>query len=184
MATLQRKIEAHFFEKKVSPGRVVDKFIIELDTILQDLHNVPFKNNLHHQKNHQKNNQNNKYNDQKEKRIIPYENVLKTIELNQHQFIISSTGVMKHIDKNIRQNNYNRLVKRLKYKFRSANVILQKTDKAKVFHIGTIEDYKKKSNDYMKKTQAYKYLKSNDPLTDLIERTNKYLLNLRFKKMY
>jgi hypothetical protein len=31
----------------------------------------------------------------------------------------------------------------------------------------------------MEKTEAYKCLGSNDPLPDLIERTNKYLVNLR-----
>ncbi|CAF3924438.1 unnamed protein product, partial [Rotaria sordida] len=39
LATLKRKIEARFFEKKVSPGRPVEQFIAELDLVLQKLHN-------------------------------------------------------------------------------------------------------------------------------------------------
>ena len=39
LATLKRKIEARFFEKKVSPGRPVNEFISELDVLLQKLHN-------------------------------------------------------------------------------------------------------------------------------------------------
>ncbi|CAF4296920.1 unnamed protein product, partial [Rotaria sordida] len=41
LATLKRKIEARFFEKKVSPGRPVEQFIAELDVLLQKLHNTP-----------------------------------------------------------------------------------------------------------------------------------------------
>ncbi|CAF4990665.1 unnamed protein product, partial [Rotaria sp. Silwood1] len=37
----------------------------------------------------------------------------------------------------------------------------------------------KKSDEYMEKTEAYKCLHQNDPLPSLIDRTNKYLLNLR-----
>ena len=44
LATLKRKIENRFFEKKVSPGRPVEQFINELDVLLQTLHNVPIKN--------------------------------------------------------------------------------------------------------------------------------------------
>ena len=44
LATLKRKIEARFFEKKVSPGRPVEEFIAELDVLLQKLHNTPDSN--------------------------------------------------------------------------------------------------------------------------------------------
>ncbi|CAF4191704.1 unnamed protein product [Rotaria sordida] len=45
-----------------------------------------------------------------------------------------------------------------------------------------IEDYREKSVEYMDKTQAYKCLGNEDPLPDLIQRTNKYLLDLRLAK--
>lgn len=80
------------------------------------------------------------------------------------------------------KKNYPRLVKRLKHKFRLNNLILQKTDKSKVFHIGKSEDYQRKSKEYMEKTQAYRCLGTKDPLPSLIERTNKYLLELRLAK--
>ncbi|CAF4775430.1 unnamed protein product, partial [Rotaria magnacalcarata] len=44
---------------------------------------------------------------------------------------------------------------------------------SKVFHLGGLEAYNKKSNEYTDKT---------DPLADLIQRTNKYLLDLRLIK--
>ncbi|CAF4613693.1 unnamed protein product [Rotaria sp. Silwood1] len=47
---------------------------------------------------------------------------------------------------------------------------------------GRLVNYKiitKKSDEYMEKTEAYKCLHQNDPLPSLIDRTNKYLLNLR-----
>ncbi|CAF1622253.1 unnamed protein product [Adineta ricciae] len=45
LATVQRKIEARFHEKKVSPGRPVHQFIAELDILLQNLHDIPVKPN-------------------------------------------------------------------------------------------------------------------------------------------
>ncbi|CAF4305351.1 unnamed protein product, partial [Rotaria sordida] len=39
-----------------------------------------------------------------------------------------------------------------------------------------------KAKDYMNKTQAYQCLGINDPLPDLVQRTNKYLLELRLAK--
>ncbi|CAF4743944.1 unnamed protein product, partial [Rotaria sp. Silwood2] len=63
-----------------------------------------------------------------------------------------------------------------------SNIILRKSDKSKVFHLGKLEDYRKKSEEYMDKTQAYKCLGNEDPLPDSIKRTNKYLLDLRLAK--
>ncbi|CAF4561500.1 unnamed protein product, partial [Rotaria socialis] len=42
-----------------------------------------------------------------------------------------------------------------------------------------LQDYHKKSEEYMEKTEAYECLHQNDPLPNLIESTNKYLLKLR-----
>ncbi|CAF4491588.1 unnamed protein product, partial [Rotaria magnacalcarata] len=80
---------------------------------------------------------------------------------------------------NEKKKNYGRLVKRLKHKIRSTSLVLQKTDKSEVFHLGTRQHYQKKSNEYMEKTEANQCLGVNDPLPNLIERTNKYLLDLR-----
>lgn len=130
LATLRRKIEHRFFEKKVSPGRPVQQFIDELDLALQKLHNTT----------------------------------------NRPNYL------------NLKKKNYGRLVKRLKFKFKLTGTILRKTDKSKVFHLGRGEDYDKRSDEYMEKTQAYKCLGINDPLPDLIQRTNQYLLQLRLAK--
>ena len=142
MATLQRKIEARFFEKKVSPGRPVHQFIAELDIVLQNLHQ-----------------------DKSSSVVIP-------------QSIVQSQD--HRISRN--KKNYGRTLKRLKYKICSTNTVLQKTDKSKVFQLGEIEHYQKKSEEYMAKTQAYHCLGTEDPLPDLVRRTNKYLLDLRLIK--
>ena len=159
LATLKRKIERKFFEKKVSPGRPVDQFIAEVDLLLQRLHNVPSPLRTHQS-----------LNNSKEQRF--------TLEFPS-DIVMSSrppTGQVK------KKKNYQRLVKRLKHKLRSHNVILQKTDKSKVFHLGTTDSYQKKSDEYMAKTQAYHCLGHHDPLPDLIRRTNEYLLQLRLAK--
>jgi hypothetical protein len=66
--------------------------------------------------------------------------------------------------------------------FKLTQTVIRKTDKSKVFHLGRIEDYEKRSVEYMDKTQAYKCLDNNDSLPDLIQRTNRYLLDLRLAK--
>lgn len=63
-----------------------------------------------------------------------------------------------------------------------ANIVLRKTDKSKVFHLGRSEHYQQRSDEYMTRTQAYQCIGTNDPLPDLIIRTNKYLLELRLAK--
>ncbi|CAF1529710.1 unnamed protein product, partial [Rotaria sordida] len=160
LATLKRKIEARFFDKKVSPGRPVEQFIAELDVLLQKLHNTPgnprkLRNIL---------NQNN-----------TYDNLVSAIESSQSQDINSRIIIKK-------KKNYGRLIKRLKYKLHLKNIVLQKSDKNKVFHLGKLDDYRKKSEEYMEKTKAYKCLGTEDPFPDLIHRTNKYLLDLRLAK--
>jgi hypothetical protein len=158
LATLKRKIQARFYEKKVRPGRPVDQFIAELDIMLQNLHDVPLPIP--------------RLNRSKEQQFIvniPDEWII------QSQSHLSST-------KKKEKKNYSRLVKRLRHKFRTASVLLQKTDKSKVFHLGKIDDYQKKSDDYMERTQAYRCLGNTDPLPELVQRTNKYLLDLRLAK--
>ncbi|CAF5013744.1 unnamed protein product, partial [Rotaria sp. Silwood1] len=156
---LKRKIETRFFEKKVKPGRPVEQFIAEIDNVLQRLHNIPKTDQ--HKKDKEINN-------------ISYENLESVIQSSQSQKILINTTKKK--------KNYNRLVKRLRYKLKLTNITLRKSDKSKVFHLGKSEDYHKKSDEYMAKTQAYKCLGTNDPLPDLIKRTNKYLLDLRLAK--
>ena len=104
---------------------------------------------------------------------------LDMILQNLHDIPTRVQNQQHMINNSNKKRNYSRLVKRLKHKLRSANIVLQKTDKSKVFHIGNLQDYQIKSKKYMDKTEAYKCLDTKDPLPDLIDRTNKYLLSLR-----
>ncbi|CAF1283888.1 unnamed protein product [Didymodactylos carnosus] len=153
LATLKRKLEQKFYEKKVCPGRPDNQSIADLDLLLQKLHDVP---------------------------MSPRRSLNNS---NDQQFIleISSQLIIPGQSSKIytKKKNYGRLVKRLKHKFRLNNIILQKTDKSKVFHLGKLEDCQKKSEKYMAKTKAYRCLGVDDPLPDFNQRTNKYLLELR-----
>ncbi|CAF2747679.1 unnamed protein product [Rotaria sp. Silwood2] len=141
-----------------APGRPVQQFIDELDALLQNLHNsIPS--------------------------ITYNRKINQTINQNIPDHLIGSSQsqtISRSIHK--KKKNYHRLIKRLKHKFRLTNTVIRKTDKSKVFHIGKVDDYQKKSNEYMIRTNAYKCLGTNDPLPDLIQRTNKYLLDLRLAK--
>ncbi|CAF2874737.1 unnamed protein product [Rotaria sp. Silwood2] len=165
LATLKRKIEDCFLRKKVSPGRPLTQFMAELDVLLQTLHNIPTTS----------------HNLNRDKIIRSSVNQNDFMEFNRSQASQIQSQIINGI-KVKKKKNYRRLVKRLKHKFKLPNVILQKSDKSKVFHLGKIEDYRKKSKEYMKRTYAYKCLGSEDPLPDLIQRTNKYLLDLRLTK--
>ncbi|CAF1412533.1 unnamed protein product [Rotaria sordida] len=156
----EERVEGDTNDPKVSPGRPVEQFIAELDVLLQKLHDTPgnprkLRNIL---------NRNN-----------TYDNLVSTMESSQSQNINSRTIIKK-------KKNYGRLIKRLKYKLHLKNIVLQKSDKNKVFHLGKLDDYRKKSEEYMDKTKAYKCLGTEDPFPDLIRRTNKYLLDLRLAK--
>ena len=160
LATLKRKIERRFFEKRVCAGRPVEKFIAELDLLLRKFHDVPVPLRQPQQN----------LNNSKE---------IQSIVEFPSDLVMSGQSLQINAKK---KKNYRRIVKRLKNKLRSHNVILQKTDKSKVFHLGKLDDYQKKSQEYMEKTQAYKCLSDHNPLPDLIQRTNKYLLDLRLAK--
>ncbi|CAM4846981.1 unnamed protein product [Rotaria magnacalcarata] len=161
LATLKRKIETRFFEKKVRPGRPVEQFVAELDVLLQNLHNIPTtKKQIHFNRT------------QTNKSFDTLSSIIQSSQSSQSQVIIRPR----------KKKNYGRIVKRLKYKIHLANTVLRKTDKSKVFHLGKVEHYQKKSEEYMDNTKAYQCLGAIDPLPDLIQRTNKYLLDLRLAK--
>ncbi|CAF3363065.1 unnamed protein product [Rotaria sp. Silwood2] len=56
-------------------------------------------------------------------------------------------------------------------------IIFRQTDKSKVFHADTKENYIEKSEAYMKKTSAYIEVPTS-PLKEMIEKTDKFLRNL------
>lgn len=70
-------------------------------------------------------------------------------------------------------------MKRLRHKLRLINTTLGKSNKPKVFHLGTAEDYDQRYHEYMDRTKAYQYLGTTESVQDLVIRTKKYLLNLR-----
>ncbi|CAF2184868.1 unnamed protein product [Rotaria magnacalcarata] len=114
LATLKRKIETRFFEKKVRPGRPVEQFIAELDILLQNLHNIPAtKKRIPSNKT------------QTNKSFDTLSSIIQSSQSSQSQTIIRPR----------KKKNYGRIVKRLKYKIHLANTILRKTDKSKVFHL-------------------------------------------------
>ncbi|CAF4025044.1 unnamed protein product [Rotaria sordida] len=132
LATLKRKTGDRFLEKGIIPGRPDEQFIGELDVLLQNLHDTSVS----------------KQNKNKDITLIRESQLIQAENNNGSTFR--------------KKKNYGRLIKRLKHKFRLANIVLRKSDKSKVFHLGKLEDY--------------------HPLPDLIKRTNQYLSELRLAK--
>ncbi|CAF2086674.1 unnamed protein product [Rotaria magnacalcarata] len=148
-----------------TPGRPVEQFIAALDKLLLKLHDSSSSNEK----------QQTTFNNNNNSVSTTTDNLpSQPSQLHMN----NGTGII--MKKNRR--NYDRLVKRLKYKFKLANVVVRKSDKSKVFHLGRLDEYNKNSNEYKEKTKAYKCLGTEDPLADLIQRTNKYLLDLRLIK--
>lgn len=69
-------------------------------------------------------------------------------------------------------------MKSIRRKLKQHKLILRKTDKSGVFHIGHQRDYQRKAYHYRKTTGAYKEL-SNNPLNDVYHRTVDLLNRLR-----
>ncbi|CAF1059731.1 unnamed protein product, partial [Didymodactylos carnosus] len=159
--TLFRQLGEDFTAQKVSPGRPVQQFINELDILLQQFHNISLTTTNRRQFNS----------------IINSNN---SITIPDNIIIASQSQTNNKPVK--KKKNYHRLIKRLKHKFRLTNTIIRKTDKSKVFHLGQLDDYHKKSMEYMNKTNAYRCLGTQDPLPDLITRINRSLFELRLAK--
>lgn len=58
------------------------------------------------------------------------------------------------------QHDY-RMVKSIQRVSKQQNIVIQKTDKSKVFHLGSAQSYHQKALEYMQKTNAYKELQSD-----------------------
>lgn len=71
---------------------------------------------------------------------------------------------------------------RSKFKLKLTNTISQKSDKSKIFYLGKLDYYRKKSEEYMNLAKAYQCLDNDDPVLDLILRANKSLLDSRLIK--
>ncbi len=71
-----------------------------------------------------------------------------------------------------------KICRSLEKKLEKSNIILRKTDKSKVFHMGNAHDYEEKVKQYMAKTDAYESLGDKNPLKDLISQTNSMLKGL------
>lgn len=74
-------------------------------------------------------------------------------------------------------------LKNLRNKLDAEQIVIRKTDKSKVFHLSTVDDYKMKAQVYMNKTKAYQDLgMESNPLESLVERTNDFLYGLWVNK--
>jgi hypothetical protein len=66
-----------------------------------------------------------------------------------------------------RANREHRLVHSIRRYLASSHVILRRTDKSKVFHLGHVDDHRQKACQYMQKTNAYRLLTDEqDPCMD------------------
>ncbi|CAF2072614.1 unnamed protein product [Rotaria magnacalcarata] len=72
-------------------------------------------------------------------------------------------------------------IKYLKRVQHKKDIVFRQTDKSKVFHVDIRENYIKKSEIYMNKTNAYIEI-ATSPLREMIEKTDKFLRNLVTKK--
>ena len=107
----------------------------ELDTVLRTLQDVSMNKQQQHQV-------------QKHRSVIPYDDFLTAIQ--SHSTWTSDHSITMNKKKK-RSMNDGRVIKRLKNKLRLSNVLIQKTDKSKVFHLGKMQDYRMKSEASMKK---------------------------------
>ncbi len=84
-------MKARFYKKKVDPRCPVNQFIVESDIMLQNVHDIPIKNQHQQRKQH---------------RNISYDNLVSIVQSSQSQNI--------HLPNINKKRNYDRTVKRLK----------------------------------------------------------------------
>lgn len=93
-------------------------------------------------------------------------------------FIRSLDDELTRIHDNSMPSKNIRTCRLLEEKLEKSNIILRKTDKSKVFHLGNTNEYEDKVKQYMAKTDAYEDLGDKNPLKELILRTNSMLKGL------
>jgi hypothetical protein len=72
----------------------------------------------------------------------------------------------------IRAQYERRMIRTIQRQLKRSNTILRSTDKSKVFHLGSCEDYHRKALEYMAKTNAYKEISSGiNPCLDHLRAT-------------
>ena len=79
------------------------------------------------------------------------------------------------------QHDY-RMVKSIQRLSKQQNIVIQKTDKSKVFHLGSTQSYHQKASEYMQTTNAYKELQSGINPCMIHFRQVSILLNSLLKK--
>jgi hypothetical protein len=75
-----------------------------------------------------------------------------------------------------------RRISQLRKRLETSSTVIRKTDKSKVFHLGTTDDYRRKTQAYMEKTKAYRDLGTINPLEPLVDKTNIFLHDLWQRK--
>ena len=82
-----------------------------------------------------------------------------------------------------RAEHENRLVLSIQRKLRAANAIIRRTDKSKVFYIGTTEEFEEKARNYMMKTCAYEEVANGvNPYQEMVNATLSLLHRLKEKQ--
>lgn len=75
-----------------------------------------------------------------------------------------------------------KIVKSIRRKLKKANLVLQVTDKSRVFYIGRASDFNEKALIYRTKTEAYVELPSN-PLKDVYDKVVRLVNDLHLKEL-
>ena len=73
----------------------------------------------------------------------------------------------------IRAEYEQRMIRSIQRQLKRFNVIIRPTDKSKVFHLGSVQDYDRKALEYMQKTNAYEEISSGiNPYLDHLRQLN------------
>jgi hypothetical protein len=77
-----------------------------------------------------------------------------------------------------------RLIRKIQRRLKSTNVVIRQTDKSKVFHLGHMDDYRRKAMEYMQTTNAYRELSTtSNPCMDNLRAVLELIDPLIKKKM-
>lgn len=97
-------------------------------------------------------------------------------------FKASLTNILTSCHDRYPSSDHLKIIKNLERKFEATKTIIRKTDKSKVFHLGTTDDHILKARTYMTRTDAYQDLEGINPLDSLVKRANEFLYALWVNK--
>jgi hypothetical protein len=102
-----------------------------------------------------------------------HDNCMRASHQRVKEFFVSIHNLLREV---LTKPLPSRLLTRARYDHKMVKIVIQRTDKSKVFHLASLDSYYYKSLEYMQKTNAYKEIESGiNPCMDHLQQVLKLI---------